>query len=72
MTNPICPITKKNTTELFASFKGKDIIELYREQLNIDVSRFFKDHPVFYLYHCNETGYKFYYPQDLSGDGKFY
>ena len=72
MTNPICPITKKNTTELFSSFKGKDIIELYRAQLDIDVSRFFKDHPVFDLYQCNETGYKFYYPQDLSGDGKFY
>ena len=72
MTPQVCPITKKNSTELFASFEGKDIIELYRQHLNIDVSRFFKDHTVFYLYRCNETGYKFYYPRDLCGDGKFY
>lgn len=72
MTHPISPVTKKNTTELFADFQRADIIELYREQLNIDVTRFFKDQPVFHLYICKETGYKFYYPQGLDGDGKFY
>jgi SAM-dependent methyltransferase len=36
------------------------------------VSRFFKDHPVFYLYKCIESGYKFYHPRELSGDGSFY
>src|SRR5436190_15828628 len=72
MIHPISPLTQKNNTELLSNFKAEDIITLYRQQLNIDVSRFFKDHPVFYLYRCNDTGYKFYYPKELSGDGKFY
>lgn len=72
MIHPISPVTKTNNTQLFSSFKGEDIIELYRQQLNIDVSRFFKKSSEFYLYKCIKTGYKFYYPQGLDGDGKFY
>lgn len=72
MTTPISPITNKNNTELSATFKREDVIELYRQQLSIDVSRFFNNDPVFYLYKCIETGYRFYYPTTLAGDGLFY
>jgi 2-polyprenyl-3-methyl-5-hydroxy-6-metoxy-1,4-benzoquinol methylase len=72
MAHPISPLTKNDATELFSTFRAKDVINLYQQQLNIDVSRFFKDRSLFYLYKCTETGYKFYYPKELSGDGKFY
>lgn len=72
MVNPVSPLTKKNNTAVIDTFLAKDIITLYKEQLDIDVSRFFKNNERFYLYRDQETGYKFYYPEGLDGDGKFY
>ena len=72
MVHPVSPITKAAGTKLFAQFKAEDVIRLYHEQLNIDVSRFFTNNSVFNLYKCTQTGYKFYHPQELAGDGKFY
>jgi 2-polyprenyl-3-methyl-5-hydroxy-6-metoxy-1,4-benzoquinol methylase len=71
MTAPQSPITKNNNTTLTDTFSAKDIISLYKQQLDIDVSRFFTS-PSFYLFRCNDTGYRFYYPEGLDGDGKFY
>lgn len=72
MTSPVSPITKKNNTSHADTFSAKDIIQLYKDQLEIDVSRFFVDKEEFYLYRDNDTGYRFYYPEGLDGDGKFY
>lgn len=72
MTNPVSPVTKKNNTSLADTFLSKDIIRLYKDQLDMDVSRFFLNREEFYLYRDNDTGYRFYYPQGLDGDGKFY
>lgn len=72
MTNPVSPLTKSNNTSLGDTFLSKDIIRLYKEQLNIDVSRFFAGKEEFNLFRCNDTGYRFYYPEGLDGDGKFY
>lgn len=72
MYKPGSPITLKNNTVLVDSFRSSEIIELYRSQLDIDVSRFFEQRPEFYLYHCLDTGYRFYFPKGLDGDGKFY
>lgn len=71
MTLPISPITKKASVRLAETFKSRDIIELYRQQLNMDVSRFFT-HDHFFLFRCNDTGYRFYHPKGMDGDGKFY
>lgn len=72
MTDVISPLTKRNDTSLSDTFLSKDIIGLYKTQLGIDVSRFFAGKEYFYLYRDNETGYRFYYPEGLDGDGKFY
>jgi len=66
------PITNKSKTTVAAAFQAADIIRLYNEQLGIDVKRFFAGIDPIYLYLDKETGYRFYYPTSLAGDGKFY
>ena len=72
MKNPASPITNTTNTRLSATFDVSDIIGLYKRQLNIDVSRFFINLKTIKLYKCLDTGYKFYQPQSLAGDGMFY
>lgn len=72
MNNPASPLTDNQHTTLTDVFFSKDIIELYRVQLGIDVSSYFENDPSFCLYQCNDTGYRFYYPEKLAGDGHFY
>ncbi|MEP6615525.1 MAG: class I SAM-dependent methyltransferase [Ginsengibacter sp.] len=68
----ISPLTSKNNTSLMDTFQSSDVISLYRQQLDIDVTPFFNGISTFHLYRCNETGYKFYHPYQLTGDGLFY
>ena len=70
--NPASPVTQKNNTSLSDTFLSKDIIRLYKDQLDIDVAEFFSGREAFFLYMDNDTGYRFYYPGNLAGDGKFY
>jgi 2-polyprenyl-3-methyl-5-hydroxy-6-metoxy-1,4-benzoquinol methylase len=72
MMPPISPVTSSNNTSLADTFLSEDVIMLYRQQLNMDVSPFFKDISTFHLYRCNETGYRFYHPEILTGNGGFY
>ena len=72
MRAPASPVTKTNNTSLSEIFLADDVIGLYRKQLDIDVTSFFTGTPAFYLYRCNDTGYRFYYPENLLGNGKFY
>jgi len=72
MNNPLSPVTGKNNTTLTDVFFSRDIIQLYKLQLGIDVSRFFSGTNTFFLYQCNETGYRFYHPEGMVGDGEFY
>lgn len=72
MTSPQSPITKKHNTTLTDTFLVKDVITLYKQQLDIDVSHFFTNLSSFNLFRCNDTGYRFYYPQGLEGNGNFY
>lgn len=63
------PITG-GETRLMKSIPTKTIINLYKKYT--DVSRFFTDIDTVDVYECTDTGYRFYYPLSLAGDGKFY
>ena len=65
------PITNRPTTKLIAEFPVEKIINAYKAQ-KINVDRFFTGHETIYLYECVDTGYRFYYPFTVFGDGKFY
>ena len=72
MNNPQSPLTADTNTTLTDTFDKNDIIKLYKDQLGMDVSASFAQVNQFYLYRCNTTGYRFYHPQGMDGDGKFY
>ena len=71
MNNPVSPVTTSGATTLTDTFRSSDVIALYKEQFGIDVDRFFTSEN-FSMYQCNQTGYRFYYPNGLDGDGDFY
>lgn len=71
MNQPPSPVTGTGTTTISDTFQSRDIIRLYKDQFGIDVAHFFST-PTFSLYRCNQTGYRFYHPKGMDGDGAFY
>ncbi|KAA2239147.1 methyltransferase domain-containing protein [Chitinophaga agrisoli] len=65
------PVTHGERVALITQFPTERIVEEYRQQ-GISVERFFRDTPTIDLYECGETGYRFYYPDTVFGDGQFY
>ncbi|MFH0854065.1 MAG: class I SAM-dependent methyltransferase [bacterium] len=66
------PITQSNNTAFEKSISVEWIIEKYKKNLHIDVSKFFAGLKKIEIYKCLDTGYRFYHPFCISGDGKFY
>jgi 2-polyprenyl-3-methyl-5-hydroxy-6-metoxy-1,4-benzoquinol methylase len=66
------PITGTNNVILEKTIDCELIIEAYQNCLAIDVEKYFTDLQHIQLYRCLDTGYRFYYPFNLEGDGKFY
>ncbi|MBI5713101.1 MAG: hypothetical protein HZC38_06710 [Chloroflexi bacterium] len=48
------------------------LIANYQQQLGIDVSKYFAGLESIQIYKCLDTGYRFYYPFNVDGDGAFY
>jgi 2-polyprenyl-3-methyl-5-hydroxy-6-metoxy-1,4-benzoquinol methylase len=57
---------------LIEEIAAVNIIEAYQKNLNIDISRNFTGVNTISLYKCLKTGFRFYYPFKIAGDGKFY
>ncbi len=68
----VSPVTLSTNTLLEKKIKVNSIVELYRNQLGIDVANYFKKIREVEVYRCLDTGYRFYYPDCLSGQGEFY
>ncbi|WP_051189765.1 class I SAM-dependent methyltransferase [Daejeonella oryzae] len=68
----INPLLKDHPTVLIKKYSTQKIITNYKKTFDIDVKRFFEKLPTIELRECISTGYKFYYPFGLAGDGKFY
>lgn len=71
MKNPQSPVNNTGATVLIDTFRCSDVIKLYKEQFGTDVNDFFSE-DTFSLYQCNQTGYRFYHPKGMDGDGAFY
>lgn len=72
MNKPKSPITGSNNITHLEKIPVVSIINDYNKRLGIDVSSYFSSYKHLNLYRCDETGYKFYYPFNTSGDSKFY
>jgi 2-polyprenyl-3-methyl-5-hydroxy-6-metoxy-1,4-benzoquinol methylase len=66
------PLTNNTKIRLQKEIPIDNIIEKYKEIYNIDVSSYFKNIKKIQLYRCLDSGFRFYFPFDLSGDSSFY
>lgn len=66
-----CPLTKSNNTKVIDTYSTKEIILLYKKN-GIDVTRFFINLDSIQLLECNDTGFRFFYPETIFGDNEFY
>lgn len=72
MSNIISPLVKDGKCKFLRTFNAIKIIQLYSDDIGLDVSRFFIEKDEIKLYQCVTTGYRFYYPFTTIGDSKFY
>ena len=68
----LSPITNSPNIRLVDKFISNKIIELYKDDLDIDVSNTFENTEHVLIYECLSTGYLFYYPFHIMGDEKLY
>lgn len=68
----ISPLTGLDNCKLIKVFNVEKIVTQYKNELGLDVRRFFKTSSNVELFECLDTGYKFYYPYNIFGDGHFY
>ncbi len=66
------PLTHSLNVKKRKEIKTEFLIEKYREMLGVDVKKYFTGLDSVSVYECLDSGYQFYYPFDITGDGKFY
>jgi len=66
------PITGSNNCTLIKAFSVKQINKQYIDEYSVNVDKFFKGLNQIELYECPDTGYRFYHPLNIFGDGDFY
>ncbi|MEO8637384.1 MAG: class I SAM-dependent methyltransferase [Candidatus Taylorbacteria bacterium] len=70
--NITSPVTGSNNTVLEREIPSSRIISEYKNELNIDVAKYFSGIDKICIYKCLDTGYRFYSPSNISGDDDFY
>jgi len=58
--------------ELIDERPTHQIIHIYKDRYNVDVSSYFSGVEKLGVYRCKGTGVKFFYPQNIVGDASFY
>ena len=70
--NVLSPVTGTNNVSLIREFNSHRITQQYIRETSVNVDKYFENLSTVYLYQCNDTGYRFYYPFHIFGDGQFY
>lgn len=68
----VCPLTSSTDVVLERTISTAELAEQYRRQLHIDVDAYVVGVSEISVYACNTTGYRFYHPFSIQGDGRFY
>jgi 2-polyprenyl-3-methyl-5-hydroxy-6-metoxy-1,4-benzoquinol methylase len=71
-TKVLSPITCTDHTRKEREIDTKSIVDGYARLFNFDVSSYFLGLTNITLYCCLDTGYRFFHPFGISGDGKYY
>ena len=69
---PVSPVTGLKNTVFVESLDVKKICEAYQAEFGLDVTGYFKSMASLEIWKCRDTGYRFYSPFSLAGDGGFY
>lgn len=67
----VSPITG-NSSELVFTIDPQRIIDSYKERFDIDVRSYFEGLDEVNVYQCPDTGYRFFYPEQLEGKEELY
>jgi 2-polyprenyl-3-methyl-5-hydroxy-6-metoxy-1,4-benzoquinol methylase len=66
------PLYPNQNATIVKTIRASKIIKGYNRFLKLDVARFFKNTTDIYIAKCPTSGYQFYYPLNVAGDGQFY
>ena len=66
------PLTNSQDVTLLKEFTSDQLILDWKNSFNIDISEELQDHEEIYLYQCNDTKLKFFFPFDIAGSDKLY
>ncbi len=66
------PVSGNFNTTRIRQIRVSDIVALYKNELGLDVRRYFHDLEQIDLMRCNDTGYRFYFPFHIFADDQFY
>ena len=69
---PRSPMTASRNVVAERHIAVDELVEQYRRQLGIEVSRYFTGLRTISLYRCRDTGLRFYHPLGVEGDETFY
>lgn len=68
----INPIQRDFHSRLIDRIPSRKIIERYRNDFQVDVSRYFSGIEFTEIYECEVTKYRFFFPFSVMGDSQFY
>lgn len=69
---PFSPLSQSQNVNLIKEIPSSEIISAYQKSLGINVEKYFEGIPFVRVYKCEDSAYRFYYPDCLAGDGVFY
>jgi 2-polyprenyl-3-methyl-5-hydroxy-6-metoxy-1,4-benzoquinol methylase len=72
MNSIVSPFDNKSSAIFVRNISVKNIVKSYKKSYGLDVSKYFNQLENIAIYQCELTTFKFYYPDELSGDSKFY
>lgn len=67
----ISPVTGSANVSSILNLDIKKTLDLYKS-INVKADRFFSNVPSVEILECGDTGYRYYYPFSIFGDGLFY
>lgn len=67
----VCPLSGSSNVTLIEQINASDLIKMYNESLQADISKEFGDLKKIGYYHCIDSDLRFFYPM-VTGSEKFY
>lgn len=68
----VSPLTQSSEVESIQQIHVSTLVKKYKENFEMDTSSFFEGIESVEVFECKKTGYQFYFPFNLDGDGNFY